>query len=71
MFQLNGGGEELEKQKQYFIEQMDAAKNDLLTRLEFTYLAMHGKLDDDLDGMDIKWKHLPRTPLSTTSSTPQ
>lgn len=60
MFQLNELGDDIEKQKQYFLEQMDAAKNDLITRLEFIFMAMRGDLDDDVDGVEIKWIQ-PRT----------
>ena len=61
MWQLTGGGESIEEQKQYFLQQMDAAKNDLITRLEFIYMAMRGDLDDDVNGIEIKWIQPPTT----------
>lgn len=60
MWRLDEHGDDIEKQKAYFLEQMDAAKNDLITRLEFIFMAMRGDLNDDVDGVEIKWIQ-PRT----------
>lgn len=59
MWQLTGGGESIQEQKQYFLQQMEEAKNDLITRLEFIYMATRGDLDDDIDGVEIKWVKPP------------
>ena len=55
MWQLNERGESVEEQKQYFLEQMEAAQNDLITRLEFIFMTMRGDLNDDVNGAEIKW----------------
>jgi len=58
-FNLNEYGDSVEKQKAYFVEQMNAAEQDLLSRLEFIYKALTGKLDDPPEGIEIKWTHPP------------
>ena len=61
MWQLNEHGDDIEKQKAYFLEQMNAAQNDLITRLAFIFMAMRGDLNDDVDGVEIKWAIPPTT----------
>jgi len=58
-FNLNEHGESIEKQKAYFIEQMEAAEQDLFSRLDFIWKALTGRLDDPLEGVEIKWIQPP------------
>lgn len=58
MFRLNEMGEdEFDKQK-YFWDQMQAAQQDLISRLEFIWQAANGDLDDKQPEDISKWVNL-------------